>query len=385
MFSIINVVFIHLYLLFRRQNYIFYLKPPNYLRFFLFLLLVYGKRPVSKVSVILPNVVSQYVLNEVYHMLPYAKKVYYNVIGIEYIGIIIKKKEKKFAIWIFLSIFAEKYCDMAKYINPFTDVGFKRIFGQELSKPLLLDFLNSLFEGEKHIVNLTFLDKEQPALFEEDRSLIYDIYCETDEGEKIIVEMQNKSQPFFKNRSIYYVSESIARQGERGSSWNYEIDSVYLVAFLNFSPLDFKKQFRTDVVLAEKDTKEQFSDKLRMIYLQLPLFKKEADECENQVERWIYLLKNMETLNRLPWAAQSAVFKKLESIADVSAMTRAERLQYDEALKKYRDTISVFEGVRMEGRKEGIVANARKMKSYGFTLEMISDITGLTMEEVRDL
>ena len=157
------------------------------------------------------------------------------------------------------------------------------------------------------------------------------------------------------------------------------------MAFLNFSPIDFKKQFRTDVVLAEKGTKEQFSDKLRMIFLQLPLFKKEADECENQVERWIYLLKNMETLNRLPWAAQSAVFQKLESIADVGGMTRAERLQYDEALKKYRDTISVFEGVRMEGRKEGIVANARKMKSYGFTLEMISDITGLTMEEVRDL
>ena len=97
----------------------------------------------------------------------------------------------------------------------------------------------------------------------------------------------------------------------------------------------------------------------------------------------------METLNRLPWAAQSAVFKKLESIADVSGMTRAERLQYDEALKKYRDTISVFEDVRMEesmeGRKEGIIANARKMKSYGFTLEMIADITGLTIEEVRDL
>ena len=130
-----------------------------------------------------------------------------------------------------------------------------------------------------------------------------------------------------------------------------------------------------------------------MIYLQLPLFKKEADECENQVERWIYLLKNMETLNRLPWAAQSAVFKKLESIADVGGMSRAERLQYDEALKKYRDTISVFEGVRMEGRMEGReegqkeekIANARKMKTYGLALEMISDITGLTIDEVRDL
>ena len=294
---------------------------------------------------------------------------------------------------------------MAKFINPFTDVGFKRIFGQEFSKPLLLDFLNSLLEGEKHIVNLTFLDKEQPALYDEDRSLIYDIYCETDEGEHIIVEMQNKSQPYFKSRSIYYISESIARQGERGSSWNYAIDSVYLIAFLNFIPLDFKQQFRTDVVLAEKNTVDQFSDKLRMIYLQLPLFKKEADECENQVERWIYLLKNMETLSRLPWAAQSAVFKKLESIADVGAMSRDERLKYDEALRKYRDTISVFEGVRMdglmegrmEGRKEGRMEglmegqrsekmeNARKMKIYGLALDMLAEITGLSIEEVRGL
>ena len=105
----------------------------------------------------------------------------------------------------------------------------------------------------------------------------------------------------------------------------------------------------------------------------------------------------METLNRLPWAAQSAVFKKLESIADVGGMTRAERLQYDEALKKYRDTISVFEEGRMEGRMEGReegreegqkeekIANARKMKTYGLALEMISDITGLTIDEVRDL
>ena len=199
---------------------------------------------------------------------------------------------------------------MAKYINPFTDVGFKRIFGQELSKPLLLDFLN-------------------------------------------------------------------------------------------FSPLDFKKQVRTDVVLAEKDTKEQFSDKLRMIYLQLPLFTKEADECENQVERWIYLLKNMETLNRLPWAAQSAVFQKLESIADVGGMTRAERLQYDEALKKYRDTISVFEGVRMEGRMEGrkegrMEGNAegrenekkatiRRLLASGASVDIIAIATGMSEADVRHL
>ena len=120
-------------------------------------------------------------------------------------------------------------------------------------------------------------------------------------------------------------------------------------------------------------------------FLQLPLFKKEADECENQVERWIYLLKNMETLSRLPWAAQSAVFKKLESIADVGALSRAERLKYDEALKKYRDTISVLEGARMEGRMETMMANARKMKAYGLAWDMIAEITGLTIDEVKDL
>ena len=124
---------------------------------------------------------------------------------------------------------------------------------------------------------------------------------------------------------------------------------------------------------------------------------KEADECENQVERWIYLLKNMETLNRLPWAAQSAVFKKLESIADVGGMTRAERLQYDEALKKYRDTISVFEGVRLEGRKEGneegrvegekrkAIAIARNLKSMGMSISDISKATGLSEEEIDSI
>ena len=112
---------------------------------------------------------------------------------------------------------------MANYINPFTDIGFKRIFGQEFSKPLLIDFLNNLLIGEKRIVNLKFLDKEQPPVFVDDRSLIYDIYCELDNKEKIIVEMQNCEQSYFKRRSIYYVSEAIARQGEKGPDWQYDI------------------------------------------------------------------------------------------------------------------------------------------------------------------
>ena len=105
---------------------------------------------------------------------------------------------------------------MGVFINPFTDIGFKRIFGQEFSKPLLLDFLNNLLVGERKIENITFLDKEMPRDIEGERSIIYDVLCETETGEKIIVEMQNQRQPFFKQRSIFYASEAISRQARKG-------------------------------------------------------------------------------------------------------------------------------------------------------------------------
>ena len=298
---------------------------------------------------------------------------------------------------------------MANFINPFTDVGFKRVFGQEISKPLILDFLNTLLVGEEHIANLTFLDKEQPALYDDDRSLLYDIYCETDSGKRIIVEMQNKSQPYFKSRSIYYISEAISRQGERGSAWNYEIDAVYLVAFLNFCPMDFERKFRTDVLLADRESKAAFSDKVRMTFMQLPLFQKEADECEDQFERWIYVLKNMETLTRLPWAAKSAVFQRLEQIADVASLTKQERMRYDEGLRKYRDTLSVLDGARQDGLAEGRAAGlaegraaglaeglaagaeqekvetARRLLAIGASVDVVATATGLSPERIEAL
>ena len=292
---------------------------------------------------------------------------------------------------------------MARYINPFTDVGFKRIFGQELSKPLLIDFLNNLLKGEKTIVDLRFLDKEQPALFKEDRSLIYDVFCELESGEQIIVEMQNCNQAYFKNRSIYYVSEAIARQGERGVDWQFNIKAVYLIAFLNYRLPDIGDEFRTDAMLMDKKSKAEFSDKIRLVYLQLPLFQKEAEACENDFDRWIYVLKNMETFNRLPWMAKDSVFHRLSEIADVSAMTKAERQKYDYAIRKYRDNLCVYEGVlqtgrsevRAEGRAEGFelaqkqaykdkLASARSFKTLGLlSNQQIAQALDLPLSEVE--
>ena len=286
---------------------------------------------------------------------------------------------------------------MAKFINPFTDIGFKRIFGQEFSKPLLLNFLNNLLVGEKEIVDITFLDKEQPAIYEEDRSLIYDVYCKTTDGDHIIVEMQNKEQPFFKKRSIYYVSEAISRQGERGAQWKYAIKAVYFVAFLNFKLDDIGMKFRTDACLMNMESRDVFSTDIRMIYLQLPYFNKTADECNNDFERWIYVLKNMEALNRMPFAAKDSVFAKIAEIADISALSKEERMKYDEGIRKFRDTICVMdynlekgraegkkEG-RQEGRKEGIYEAARNLLAMGLPKTSIMQATGLSKDEIDNL
>ena len=282
---------------------------------------------------------------------------------------------------------------------------------------MLLHFLNNLLTGEKEIVDITFLDKEQPAMYADDRSLIYDIYCKTTNGEHIIVEMQNKEQPFFKKRSIYYVSEAISRQGERGAEWKYDIKSVYLVAFLNFKIDDIGTKFRTDALLMDMHTKEVFSNDFRMIYQQLPYFDRQAEECENDFERWIYVLKNMEALNRMPFAAKDSVFAKIAEIADISALSKEERMKYDEGIRKYRDTICVMDyaiekgmekgmekGIekglaqgRAEGLKEGLKKGmekgekkgrydiARNLLSMGLSVESIMQATGLSRDEITSL
>ena len=293
---------------------------------------------------------------------------------------------------------------MGKFINPFTDYGFKKIFGQEVSKELLIEFLNDLLEGERVITDLTFLNNEQLPIYPGERIAIYDIFCTTDTGEKIIVEMQNRSQVYFKERALYYLSHAIVRQGVKGESWKFDIKAVYGVFFINFL-LDENHKLRTDVILTDRETGKLFSDKLRQIFIALPLFNKTETECETDFERWIYILKNMETLNRLPFKARKAVFEKLEKIVDIASLSKEERMKYDESIKVYRDNLATIsfaknqgkeeglkEGIekglkegRKEGRKEGILSVARNLRSGGMSVEAIAAATGLSIEEIEQL
>jgi predicted transposase/invertase (TIGR01784 family) len=181
----------------------------------------------------------------------------------------------------------------------------------------------------------------------------------------------------------------VARQGERGSVWSFDVKAVYCISFLNFCQDGISEKFRTDIALMDMQSKLQFSDKIRLIYLQLPLFTKDVSECESQFERWIYVLKNMEKLNRYPFEIKDKVFKKLIETCDVASWTREERIKYDRALKRYRDTIAVMEGQKKEGkeegRKEAQMEIARNLKESGIPIDVIAQSTGLSVEEINNL
>ena len=209
-------------------------------------------------------------------------------------------------------------------------------------------------------------------------------------------------------RALYYLSQAVARQGEKGPDWKFALKSVYGVFFMNFELKGSEHKLRTDIVLADRDTHELFTDKMRYIFIELPAFTKEEDDCENDFERWIYVLKNMETLQRLPFKARSAVFQKLEEIVDIASLTKEERMQYDESLKVYRDNLAVkefniregfekgFEKGREEGRAEGReegraeereknFQTIRRLKHMGISIEFIAQAFGMTTEEVNAL
>lgn len=103
-----------------------------------------------------------------------------------------------------------------RYINPYTDFGFKMLFGTEMNKELLISFINSLLSGKEVIRDLTYLNTEHLGTSEADRRAVFDVYCENERGEKILIEMQRGEQQFFKDRSLYYATFPIREQGEKG-------------------------------------------------------------------------------------------------------------------------------------------------------------------------
>ena len=272
-----------------------------------------------------------------------------------------------------------------RYINPYTDFGFKKLFGTELNKDLLISFLNALLNGEQEITDLTYLNSEHLGDGYSDRRAVFDVYCQLADGKKFIVEMQKAEQAYFKDRSIYYSTFPIREQAPKGTKWDYHLEDVYTVGILNFVFPDNEypaDSFVHEIKLTDVEDKHVFYDKLTFIYLEMPKFNKTEDELLTMFDKWMFALQNLSRLLERPKALQERIFTHLFEQAEIARFTPQERREYQESIKDYWDNYSIMETSFNKGKAEANRENACKMKELGISVEIISQVTGLTINEV---
>ena len=287
--------------------------------------------------------------------------------------------------------------EQERYINPYTDFGFKKLFGTELNKDLLISFLNALFAGsKKEILDVQYLNSEHLGDGYGDRRAVFDVYCKTEDGGRFIVEMQRADQEFFKDRSLYYSTFAIREQAPKGKDWDYELEDVYTIGVLNFKFPDDEypaDSYRHEVKLKDIDDNHVFYDKLTLIYLEMPKFNKTEDELETMLDKWMFVLRNLSRLLERPKALQDRVFKKLFDQAEIAQYSPEERREYEASIKNYWDYYSTMKTAVKKGREEGRAEgraeerreNAHKMKEDNMPTALIAKYTGLTEEEIEKL
>lgn len=244
-----------------------------------------------------------------------------------------------------------------RYINPITDFGFKRLFGTESNKDLLIDFLNAIIglEEEESIRDVTFLPPEQLGTTTKNRNAVSDIYCKTERGDHVIVEMQNEPVRFFKDRSVFYSAFPIRDQAIKGKKWNFELKAVYAVGLLNFCFSDGKddKTYLHRVKLMDIEARTVFYDKLTFVFAELPKFKKKESELKTQLDKWLYAINHLCELDKPSPALSGKMFDKLFYEAAVASLTTMEANAYFESQKQYLYYINSIDFAEMKGKHIG--------------------------------
>ena len=302
-----------------------------------------------------------------------------------------------------------------RYLNPLTDFGFKRLFGTEMNKELLISFLNALFHN-KDIRDVSYLNSEQLGDSEDDRRSVFDVYCEDAQGDKFVVEMQNVYQEFFKDRSVYYATIPIRDQGKKGD-WDFELKAVYTVGVLNFCLTDDPEHYVHEVKLVDLGTKEVFYDKLTFAYIEIPKFNKDEEHLDTMWDKWMFVLRNLSHLMDRPPALQERVFTRLFEQAEIAKLSKTELRNYTygmDTLRDYKNGLATAkkqgialgrqegialgtekgialgkeEGIAL-GKQEGIALTSRKialsLKEMGMSVPDIIKATGLSAEEIKKL
>ncbi len=274
------------------------------------------------------------------------------------------------------------------YFDPTTDYGFKKLFGEEVNKDLLMDFLNSMLPKIHEIKTLNFQKTEQLPDHQDDRKTVYDILCEDVNGEKFIVEMQKSRLTYMMDRSIYYTTFPIQTQAPKGK-WDFNLTRVYLIGILDFhydKNLDYWKERQLLRSFSLKDEKGVLmTDKLHYLFLQLPFFNKAAQELENQFDKWCYFLKNLEDFNNIPHILNEPIFMKAFDVAELSKMDKNDYILYQISKSKKYDMEVLIDEAKQQGREEVEIQTILRLYAKGYLPTQISDLLGILLEKVIEI
>ncbi|MDR3367314.1 MAG: Rpn family recombination-promoting nuclease/putative transposase, partial [Prevotellaceae bacterium] len=239
------------------------------------------------------------------------------------------------------------------YINPLTDFGFKKVFGD---KELLIAFLNDIIMPEEKITDISYCPTEQLGDWESERKAVYDLLCTNDKGESFLVEMQRARQEFFMDRLLFYSSFLIRNQAPKGR-WNFRLKAVYVVSLLNFvlygAEAD-RHRIVSKVYLTEEATHAKFSEKLRFILIELPKFQKQqASDLQSNTDIWLFCLKNINRLQDVPAEVEGRIFRRLFEIAQIKKLTPKEMKAYHKSVLEYDDIVDALAFERKQSEERG--------------------------------
>ena len=307
--------------------------------------------------------------------------------------LVVSEKKRNFAVKLDVELNEWRMKQVEeRYISLLTDFGFKRIFGTAMNKDLLICFLNSLFNGRQVVKDVSYLNPEHVGDVYTDRKAIFDVYCEGENGEKFIVEMQNAYQTYFKDRSLFYSTFPIREQAPKGSDWDFKLNHVYTVALLNFNMNEDafdKEKIRHHVQLCDTATHKIFYDKLEFIYVEIAKFNKTLGELETLYEKWLYALKNLYKLTQRPKELCDKVFDRLFEEAEIAKFTPQEMREYEASKMAYRDIKNSIDTAKQKGIEEGMNQKAldiaRNMLADGVDINLIMKYSGLTQEQIEKL
>ena len=281
-----------------------------------------------------------------------------------------------------------------RYADLLVDEVFKLVFGRESTKDVMIEFLNQVIP-DRTIVDLEFIDKEMHPIERDAKGTVYDMFCKTNDGARIIVEVQRRKQPFYPERALYYSTFQIQRQVEAGAK-DYDFLPVYVISILDFM-IDTKStsdKVKTTYRLYEEDSHNLLTDRVTFIFIELPKFRKSIQELDgNILEGMYFCFKNIAILDERPGVLDHQIFRRIFEVTELYNMDQVTRNKVLDKMTTERDLINqmayarkvaIEEGLaegRAEGRAEERAENIRKMLSAGIPAATLADALGITIEE----